>query len=149
MPIIRGNAKFGPPIVTVSIIPAIFKPGDLGMGSKPHHTSGLTCRALLDTGADGTSVNRQVAEAAGLQSRGKTLVTGIGGQNYHRSWVTHLGFFIDSDRGGFPFVLDEPLLAIEMPPYHAFEVIIGRDVLLRGNFLMLSNGDFSLTIPDC
>jgi hypothetical protein len=109
---------------------------------------GIRCRALLDTGADGTSVSRQAAEAAALTYRGKTLVTGIGGQNYHRSWATYIGFHDDPDRPALPFVLDEPLLAIEMPPYHAFEVIIGRDVMLQGDFEMRSNGDFSLTLPD-
>ena len=109
---------------------------------------GLTCRALLDTGADGTSINREVAQAAGLVYRGKTLVTGIGGQNYHRSWATYIGFHTSSQNPALPFVLDEPLLAIEMPPYPAFDVILGRDVLLKGDFTMLSNGDFSLKIPD-
>lgn len=106
------------------------------------------CRALLDTGADGTSVNRSVAQTAGLQSRGKTLVTGIGGQNYHRSWFTYIGFHPHDSGPNLPHVLDEPVIAIEMPPYHAFEVIIGRDILLRGDFTLRSNGDFSLNLPD-
>ena len=148
MPIIRGNAKNGPPVVTVSLLPALPRPQMPNFGSTVSRPIGVSCRALLDTGADGTSVNRAVAEAAGLISRGKTLVTGIGGQNFHRSWATYVGFHIDPENPTFPFVLDEPLLAIEMPPYHAFEVIIGRDILLKGDFLMLSNGDFSLTLPD-
>jgi hypothetical protein len=131
----------------VSIIPVLptgSSVGDMSYGSNP---TGVTCRALLDTGADGTSVNREVALAAGLQSRGKTLVTGIGGQNYHRSWITFLGFHTNRDQPALPFVLDDPLIAIEMPPYHAFEVIVGRDVLLLGDFILRSNGDFTLTIP--
>jgi hypothetical protein len=148
MPIIQGNAKNGPPIVAISIIPALPRPEILGSGAPTGFASGVTCRALLDTGADGTSVNRQVAEAAGLQPRGKTLVTGIGGQNYHRSWATYLGFFTGPQQAGYPFILDEPLLAIEMPPYHAFEVIIGRDILMLGDFHLRSNGDFSLNLPD-
>jgi Aspartyl protease len=148
MPIIQGNAKHAPPIVTVSIIPALPSPVFPGQDPQISKTMGVTCRALLDTGADGTSVNRQVAEAAGLLSRGKTLVTGIGGQNYHRAWATYVGFFPDPNQAGFPFVLEEPLLAIEMPAYHAFEVIIGRDILLLGDFVLRSNGEFSLTLPD-
>lgn len=148
MPIIRGNAKSGPPVVTVTLLPVLPRPQIPNSDGIINGPVGVSYRALLDTGADGTSVSRAVAEAAGLISRGKTLVTGIGGQNYHRSWATYVGFHIDPENPTLPFVLDEPLLAVEMPQYHAFEVIIGRDILLKGDFLMLSNGDFSLTLPD-
>lgn len=137
MPIIKGNAKNGPPIVVVSIISAF--------SNLP--STAVTCRALLDTGADGTSLNRSIADAAGLKSHGKVLVTGIGGQNYHRSWITRLGFYDGLEPTGYPYVLEDPLIAIEMPPYHAFEVIIGRDVLMLGDFHLMSNGDFSLSLP--
>ena len=148
MPIISCNAKNSPPVVVISIIPALPRPTVVSAEPTIGNHLGIRCRALLDTGADGTSVSRQVAEAAGLQSRGKTLVTGIGGQNYHRSWATYLGFHPKPDNAALPFVLDEPLLAIEMPFYHAFEAIIGRDILLKGEFLMKSNGDFTLKLPD-
>ena len=148
MPLIKGNAKHNPPVVVISIIPALPHPSGIASEIPTVAHKGIVCRALLDTGADGTSVSRAVAEAAGLQSRGKTLVTGIGGQHYHRSWVTYLGFHADPDNPGLPFVLEEPLLAIEMPFYSAFEAIIGRDVLLKGEFVLRSNGDFSLTLPD-
>jgi hypothetical protein len=147
MPIIRGNAKYGPPVVSVAVIPALPPPNSVGTDDPAFEASGVTCRALLDTGADGTSVSRQVAEAAGLQSRGKVAVTGIGGQNYHRSWITRLGFFGGLEPSGFPFVLEDPFIAIEMPSYHAFEVIIGRDILMLGEFVLRSNGDFTLTLP--
>ncbi len=137
MPIIRGNAKFGPSIISVSVISPF----------SPLNAIGVACRALLDTGADGTSINRNVAESAGLQSRGKVLVTGIGGQNYHRSWAIKLGFFSELEPSSFPYVLEDPFLAIEMPPYHAFEVIIGRDILMLGDFQLSSNGDFILSLP--
>lgn len=148
MPIIRGNAKNGPPIVAVSVLSALPLPGMVGFDSQAFAMNGVTCRALLDTGADGTSICRQVADAAGLQSRGKVLVTGIGGQNYHRSWITRLGFFVEPEATGFPYLLEDPFIAIEMPPYHAFEVIIGRDILMRGDFTLRSNGDFELVLPD-
>lgn len=150
MPIIRGSARNGPPVVTVSILPALPRPSSVGPAASAAGPVGLMCRALLDTGADGISLNRQVAEASGLSSYGKRLVTGIGGQNYHRSWAAYVGFHPDLALGNssYPFVLDEPFLAIEMPPYHAFEVILGREVLLKGDFQLLSSGDFSLILPD-
>lgn len=146
MPIIRGNAKDHPPIITVSIFPSLplaGSPADqiqFGM-------SGLQCRALLDTGADGTSVSIEAAQAAGLLPRGKRLVTGIGGQNYHRSWATYIGFYPDADQPSFPVILEDPFLAIQMPTYHAFEVIIGRDILMKGTFVLRSNGDFEWDLP--
>jgi hypothetical protein len=149
MPIIRGNAKDGPPVVAVTILPALPRPMSVAPIAGAMGPVGLMCRALLDTGADGVSLNRQVAESASLSSYGKRLVTGIGGQNYHRSWAAYVGFELGSDPENqtYPFVLDEPFMAIEMPPYHAFEVILGREVLLKGDFQMLSNGDFSLVLP--
>jgi hypothetical protein len=63
--------------------------------SSAHQLPLLECRALLDTGADGTSVCVSAARAAGLQSLGKRPVSGISGLNYHRTWATRLGFFVD------------------------------------------------------
>jgi predicted aspartyl protease len=136
MPVIRGNARHDPPVITISVIPAF---GD--------HSSGQQCRALLDTGADGTSIQRRVAEAAGLQSRGKILVTGIGGQNHHRTWIAKIGIHTEVGIPSLPFVFPEPIMAIEMPVYQKFEAIIGRDLLMLGEFTLKSNGDFSWTIP--
>lgn len=105
----------------------------------------LECRALLDTGADGTSVCKSVAMAAKLTPYGKMQVVGIGGQNYHRTWGLHLGFFADENAP--PFVLDEPLLAVEIPDNNWFEVIIGRDILTKGTFIMRPGGEFELELP--
>lgn len=102
---------------------------------------------MLDTGADGTSVTRALAEAAQLNYRGKTRATGIAGESFHRSWTTFLGLYAEEDIGLLPYVLPEPLLAIEVKPYPAFDVIIGRDVLLMGDFTLRSNGDFELAVP--
>ena len=145
MPTIRGNAKHHPPIIRICLLPAIPqlletpKISDTG-------PAGVDCRALLDTGAYGTSVTRELAEAAQLTYRGKTLAAGIAGENYHRSWTAFLGLYAE-DIGPLPFILPEPLLAIEVRPYHAFDVIIGRDVLMLGDFTLRSSGDFELRIP--
>jgi len=106
---------------------------------------GVDCRALLDTGADGTSVTQALAEAARLGYRGKERVTGIGGDGFHRSWITFLGLYGD-DMGPLPYLLPEPLIALEIKAYPAFEAIIGRDVLMLGDFILRSNGDFEWRI---
>lgn len=144
---IRGNAKDTPPIIRICVLPttpALLQPSPTqGVAS----AIGVDCRALLDTGADGTSITRGLAEAAGLTYRGKTLATGIAGENYHRSWTAFLGLYPE-DRGSLPYVIGEPVLAIEIRGYPAFDVILGRDILMLGDFTLHSNGDFELTLPD-
>ncbi|MEM7665378.1 MAG: hypothetical protein AAF250_05935 [Pseudomonadota bacterium] len=92
------------------------------------------------------SVTRPLAEAAGLIYRGKERATGIGGEGYHKSWIAFLGLY-DESRGPLPYILPEPLIALEIKAYTAFEAIIGRDVLMLGDFSLKSNGDFALEIP--
>ena len=89
---------------------------------------------------------QSTARAAGLRSHGKRPVIGIGGQNYHRTWGLFLGFLTEENAS--PFVLDEPLLAVEIPDNGWFEVIIGRDVLTKGTFTMRPGGEFEFDLPD-
>lgn len=143
---ISGNAKNGPPIIRIRILPA--SPEVIADSANFSLTGaqGIDCKALLDTGADGTSVTRELAASAGLQSRGKVMTTGIGGQGYHRSWVAFLGLY-DPSIGQMPYLLPEPVLAIEMKAYPSFDAIIGRDIMMLGDFILKSNGDFELRIP--
>lgn len=92
------------------------------------------------------SVCKSVAQAAGLRYYGKMPVVGIGGQNYHRTWVSYLGFFPEEEQP--PFLLAEPILAVEIPDNSWFEVIIGRDVLMKGTFIMRPGGAFEFDLPD-
>lgn len=141
MPTVRGNARFGPPIIRIRVLPAspelVNNPGSFGSSG----ATGVDCRALIDTGADGTSVTRSLAEAAQLSYRGKERVTGIGGEGFHRSWIAFLGLY-DEEMGPYPYLLPEPLIALEIKSYPAFDAIIGRDVLMLGDFTLRSNGDF-------
>jgi hypothetical protein len=145
VPTIKGNAKFQPPIVRIRVLPAIPQLISDPSGFGNSGAIGVDCRALLDTGADGTSVTLALAQAAGLAYRGKESVTGIGGQNYHRAWTAFLGLY-DDDIGPLPYLLPEPLLAMEIKSYPAFDAIIGRDVLMLGDFSLRSNGDFEWNV---
>lgn len=145
MPKISGNAKFGPPIIRVRILPAIPQLVSDPSAFGDSGAIGVDCRALLDTGADGTSVTQTLAKAANLSYHGKERVTGIGGEGFHRSWITFLGLY-DEEMGPLPFLLPEPLIALEIKAYPAFDVIIGRDVLMLGDFVLRKNGDFEWTI---
>ena len=156
MPLIRGDTGKGKPLVRVALIPSFSLSEPLSGSSAQLQIKTLECRALLDTGADGTSVCASVAKAAGLRFLGKLPVVGIGGQNYHRTWATRIGFFVDqleheignqlSGHGNL-FVLQEPVLAVQIPDNAWFEVIIGRDILGKGTFTMRPNGQFELDLP--
>ena len=58
-----------------------------------------------------------------------------------------MGLYAEGEIGPLPYVLPEPFLAIEVRPYPAFDVIIGREVLLLGRVVLESNGDFEFCIP--
>jgi hypothetical protein len=143
---ISGNAASSPPIIRIRVLPTT--PELVGDPSSYGNSGavGVDCRALLDTGADGTSVTRNLAETAGLAYLGKERATGIGGEGFHRSWTTFLGLY-DDEMGPLPFLLPEPLIAIEIKAYPAFDVIIGRDVLMLGDFHLNSSGQFVWGIP--
>lgn len=156
MPLIRGDTGKGKPIVRVALISGIPNKAPVSGFSDGQKLQTLECRALLDTGADGTSVCATVARAAGLRYLGKRPVVGIGGQNYHRTWATRIGFFLDEQETeignplsshGNLFVLQEPVLAVQIPDNSWFEVIIGRDILCKGTFIMRPNGSFELELP--
>ena len=147
MPIIRGNAKHEPPVIRACVFPAVAPLLHDPSGYRTSRPLGVDCRALLDTGADGVSVSRALAEAAQLSYLGKTLATGISGENYHRSWTAFLGVNAEEEIGPLPFVLQEPFLAIEVRSYPVFDMIIGREVLLLGRFCLESNGDFEFNLP--
>ena len=157
MPLIRGDTGKGKPIVRVALIPGNVSSEPVTGFPNENSLQTLECRALLDTGADGTSVCASVARAAGLRYLGKRPVVGIGGQNYHRTWATRIGFFLDEEGAdignplsnhGNLFVLEEPVLAVQIPDNSRFEVIIGRDILCKGTFIMRPNGSFELDLPN-
>lgn len=156
MPVIQGNTGGGRPIIRVALLPILPKLDAVSAGETAVSMRMLECRALLDTGADGTSVCRSAALAAGLRSYGKRPVIGVGGLAYHRTWAAFIGFFPDSDpietsslapASGAPHVLSQPFLAIEIQDGLGFEVIIGRDVLTLGTFIMRPGGAFEFDIP--
>ena len=146
MPKFRGNARNGPPVIRVCVLPATPQTLYDPVGIASARPLGVDCRALLDTGADGISVTRALAEAAQLSYLGKTRATGISGENFHRSWTTFLGLYAEEELGPLPYVLPEPFMAIEVRPYPAFDVIIGREALLLGRFTLERNGDFEFDL---
>lgn len=148
---IWGNCGTEKPIIRVGIMSALPDNGPVAATAQPEPFNIVQCRALIDTGADGTSIVRSLARTSGFRSLGKRPVVGVGGSNFHRTWAVYLGFFPEesqsSDQQGGLRILDEPLLAVEIPDNQWFEVIIGRDVLNQCDFSLKRGGDFELIVP--
>lgn len=147
---ISGNCGSEKPIIRVGIMSALPNNSPVSAREQPEPFTIVQCRALIDTGADGTSIVRSLARTSGFRSLGKRSVIGVGGSNFHRTWAVYLGFFPDetqsTQQGGLR-ILDEPLLAVEIPDNQWFEVIIGRDVLSQCDFSLKRGGDFELVVP--
>ena len=148
---ISGNCGTEKPIIRVGITSALPISGPVAAREQSEPFNIIQCRALIDTGADGTSIVRSLARTSGFRSLGKRPVVGVGGSNFHRTWAVYLGFFPDEsqsiDQQSGLRILDEPLLAVEIPDNQWFEVIIGRDVLNQCDFSLKRGGDFELIVP--
>lgn len=148
---ISGNCGTEKPIIRVGIMSALPNNGPVSATIHAEPFNIVQCRALIDTGADGTSIVCSLARTSGFRSLGKRSVIGVGGSNFHRTWAVYLGFFPHEppsfdDQGGIR-ILDEPLLAVEIPDNQWFDIIIGRDVLNQCDFSLKRGGDFELVVP--
>lgn len=144
MPILKGEFAKGKPIVNVGLAPVLPRPGQPTPVAEPSVFPITPLRALLDTGADGTSITASVARRHRLENRGLRPVVGVGGSAVFPTWITFLGFFFDQDADfegdnhtstGL-FILPDPLLTVEISDNEWFDVIIGRDVLEKFEFLV-------------
>jgi hypothetical protein len=154
MPILRGHCGKGKPLTSVGLAPALPRPGAVGPSLElpPFPITKLT--ALLDTGADGTCITSAVARSHKLEHLGMRSVIGVGGGNYHATWGMFLGFYFNTSaefegeihHSDNFFMIDEPLLAIEIPPNGEFDVIVGRDILLRYGFHLKRGGAWEMDL---
>ncbi len=81
-------------------------------------------------------------------------VAGVKGTYHHDTWATFIGFFFN-EHADFEgdnhiteslFLLDEPLLAVEIADNAWFDVIIGRDVLTKFDFSIKRGGRWELVL---
>lgn len=152
MHILRGNCGQNKPIVDVGLAPVLPRPEVVTPQLLVPEFPVTPLRALLDTGADGTSISHSVARSHRLENLGLRPVVGVGGVQLHPTWAAFLCFFyqVSADFEGDghvatgAFVVDEPLLAVEIPHNRWFDVIVGRDVLTKFDFFIRRGGDWEL-----
>jgi len=112
-------------------------------------------RALVDTGAQLTCITRKAAQDSKLVSYGKTLISGVGGLNAHRTFLFHIGFWCENAQGRADddgnvdltyFGLPEAEEAVEIPDNASFDVIIGMNILGKFDLNFSRTGEFVLKI---
>lgn len=154
MRVLRGNCGRNKPLVEVGLAPVLPRPGSVEPILSAPEFQLTPLRALLDTGADGTSISHSVARSHNLLTLGLRRVVGVGGSQLHPTWGAYLCFFFENEadfegdghsaKGAF--LLDEPLLAVEIPDNQWFDVIVGRDVLTQFDFSIKRGGDWELVL---
>ena len=98
-------------------------------------------RGLIDTGAVSTGIAPTIAAELGLPRLGKPIIATPGGDYVARRLQFRLGLFPDpQDENSLPHVLSDELLGIGCSPGQAFEVLIGMDVLGRGDLEIRRTG---------
>jgi Retroviral aspartyl protease len=149
MPILSGNCANAKPIVDVVLAAVPPDPGALqGLFDAPS-INYVPLKALLDTGADGTSICSRVTQyLSPVNYTGKRNVVGVAGPHKHRTWTTFIGFLYPSEHGGGTglYMVPDALLAVEIPDNGWFDIIIGRDVLTRFEFVIKPGGRFELIL---
>jgi Aspartyl protease len=116
-----------------------------GLSSAPNFQ---VLRALIDTGAEVTSITDDAARKLKLEPSGVVGVHGVGGANYHLSYIFKIGFVdMKEDELGylnphFDLFNEE----IEGPQFdcgaEAFDVLLGMDILSKGTLTISNNGSF-------
>jgi hypothetical protein len=103
--------------------------------------------ALLDTGASSTCVSRKVVEEVGLRPTGKMPVIGVHGSTPTNTYQFTVGFIVPQGQDATGALLaDLTMFAVDGIEFAnvgcGFDVLLGRDVLCRGQFTMTFNGQF-------
>ena len=154
MPILRGHCGKGKPLTPIGLAPVLPTPAGVEPILQPPKFPVTRLVALLDTGADGTCITTAVAKAHNLRNYGMQWVLGIGGGESRNTWGMHLGFYYDTDAdfegdrhtASGLFVLNDPVLAVEIPNKSDFDVIIGRDVLTLFGFYLKKGGEWEMDL---
>lgn len=154
MPILRGHCGTGKPLTSIALAPVLPAPTGVEPIAQPPQFPVTRLTALLDTGADGTCITEAVAKSHCLRNYGMRWVTGIGGGASRNTWGTHLGFYYETDAdfegdrhtASGLFVVEESVLAAEIPDKIDFDVIIGRDVLTQFGFHLKRGGEWEMDL---
>jgi predicted aspartyl protease len=116
-------------------------PGAITPSNPP--TQATAFQALIDTGASGSCISPAVAQAVGLQPKGKrpmvSVTHAVPGNWYLADLIIPFG------------QIAIPVPGIEVMEFSAagnsaYQILIGRDIICRGTFAMSFDGHFSLSL---
>lgn len=135
------NPKVGPLLQL-----AIFPPQVALLGSSPEEKHNYYM-ALIDTGASSTCVSAKVVSEVGLAPTGKIPVVGVHGSTPVNTYQFSVGFVIPQAQDATGAIIANitafPVDGIEFAnPDCGFDVLLGRDILCRGQFSLTFNGQF-------
>lgn len=114
-------------------------------------SEGLQCEAgngLIDTGALRTAVSRSLVARLGLRPNGQVTVNNATGTARHTLYNFRLGF--DLALSGQPpryVVVDEVVQGMDWADHPDFDVLIGMDVIARGDLAISRDGRFVFDLP--
>ncbi len=103
-------------------------------------------RGLIDTGANTTCITKRAAHSIGLRPRGKRRVGSVRDIDYHNQYRFELGAFYDADGVRGYYMFDE-VYGVEFRDNDDFDVLIGMDIIMRGDLTMGRNGRFTWVLP--
>jgi hypothetical protein len=137
------NPKVGP-LLQLSILPPSVMQGTPSLsGSGQKHIY----MALIDTGASSTCISQKVVSDVGLNPTGKMPVVGVHGSTPTNTYQFTVGFIIPQGQDPTGALVANitlfPVDGIEFANTGCgFDVLLGRDVLCRGQFSLTFNGQF-------
>jgi hypothetical protein len=108
---------------------------------------GIAGRALIDTGSTTTGVTAKIAQALGLRSIGKRLISTVGGEQHIDRFIFRIGLdggAADHDAPTFPYIFEE-VVGFELLDSFSFDVLLGMDILRQCELLIAPGNRCRLT----
>lgn len=99
-------------------------------------------RALIDTGAQMTCITHKAISETGLQRVGRRDIIGVNGLDSHGVYSFHIGFECDAAGGPTYYQWEDPQIAVDLKDNGMFDVIIGMNILGRGDLHFYRDGSF-------
>ena len=150
MPLISGsyNPAVGP-ILQVAIVDAEFLMKGPTDGSATPKLRMFN--ALVDTGATSTCITDNVIRACGLIATGKTIMTGSTGEKPVDQFTFGVAFLTgQKQQPTGEYKGDLHVIGVQGCEFHnaavAFDVLLGRDIICQGSFMLSFDGHFILSI---
>jgi hypothetical protein len=152
MPSIRGRLDNRRAIVDVGLQPSTALIDGVTPVAMPPIIDIKPLRGLIDTGATMTCITRAVAAQVGLRPRGKQRLGNVSSIEIHTAYSFQLGVWYAVDegesqnqtRGYYAF---EPILGCDFKDNDDFDVLIGMDLIGKGDFSTTRSGEFVWALP--